>query len=165
MGVRYIGAKLSTGAIRHSKTRLAQTAGRGALEPRNSCPIYIIRRRYRAYYITFSRAFSRCISDRYPLLLLFLDALAGLPMVVLAPLPLLLVLACTAAVAAIPTRIIIGANYVPCVFLLLAALRCQPSSRQQIYWQHWLISLLLAGRSSRDQRQHTHTDAGSQTDP
>jgi hypothetical protein len=97
-----------------------------------------------------------------PLLLLFLDALAGLPMVVLAPLPLLLVLACTAAVAAIPTRIIIGANYVPCVFLLLAALRCQPSSRQQIYWQHWLS---LAGRSSRDQRQHTHTDAGSQTDP
>ena len=29
MGVRYIGVKLSTGAIRHSKTRLAQTAGRG----------------------------------------------------------------------------------------------------------------------------------------
>ena len=26
---RYIGVKLSTGAIRHSKTRLAQTAGRG----------------------------------------------------------------------------------------------------------------------------------------
>ena len=46
MGVRYIGVKLSTGAIRHSKTRLAQTAGRGALEPRNSCCIYITRRRY-----------------------------------------------------------------------------------------------------------------------
>ena len=46
MGVRYIGVKLPTGAIRHSKTRLAQTAGRGALEPRNSCSIYISRRRY-----------------------------------------------------------------------------------------------------------------------
>ena len=83
-------------------------------------------------------------------------------MVVLAPLPLLLVLACTAAVAAIPTRIIIGANYVPCVFLLLAALRCQPSSRQQIYWQHWL-SLLLAGAAGTSANTLTQTQAARLT--
>jgi len=66
MGVRYIGVKLPTGAIRHSKTRLAQTAGRGALEPRNSCSIYIIRRRYvidEYRIISHERAYARALNN------------------------------------------------------------------------------------------------------
>ena len=64
MGVRYIGVKLSTGAIRHSKTRLAQTAGRGALEPRNSCAIYIIRRRYLSKYFLPGRIYMQSVYGR-----------------------------------------------------------------------------------------------------